>query len=440
MKLAGWGRYPARDCVVTKPRTAEDVAAALAKGPAVARGNGRAYGDSALNEENTISPRHLNRMIQFDETSGVLEAEAGVQLGDVIDAYLPRGWFPSVTPGTKFVTLGGMAAADVHGKNHHVDGGFGNFVDWIDVMGPDGIVVRASRDDNADLFDWTIGGMGLTGVILRLGLRLRRVETGWIEQRTIAAPNLDAAMEAFETHHNAPYSVAWIDCLSTGASLGRSLIMLGDHAPLAGLPNKFRQVPFGPPPAQKRKVPFNAPSFALNRFTVKAFNALYYHMGARKTGTDYVPWDTYFYPLDSILGWNKIYGRRGFVQFQCVLPDGHARAGLEALLMRISDAGQGSFLAVLKKLATDTHKFSFPMAGYTLALDFPVSEKVLSLMTELDSITLDHGGRFYLAKDARMTDTTLRASDPRAEAFAAMRVETGAAGAFASLQSARLKL
>ncbi|MEL6315050.1 MAG: FAD-binding oxidoreductase, partial [Pseudomonadota bacterium] len=219
MKLAGWGRYPARDCVVTTPRTAEELAATLAKGPAVARGNGRAYGDSALNEENTISTRHLNRMIRFDETSGVLEAEAGVLLGDVIDAYLPRGWFPSVTPGTKFVTLGGMAAADVHGKNHHVDGGFGNFIDWIDVMGPDGAVLRASREENADLFDWTIGGMGLTGVILRLGLRLRRVETGWIEQRTIAAPNLDAAMQTFEAHHDAPYSVAWIDCLSTGASL-----------------------------------------------------------------------------------------------------------------------------------------------------------------------------------------------------------------------------
>ncbi|MEO0372216.1 MAG: FAD-binding oxidoreductase, partial [Pseudomonadota bacterium] len=422
------------------PRTEEAFARAIARCPAIARGNGRAYGDSALNEDNTISTRHLNRMIRFDEKTGVLEAEAGVLLGDVIEAYLPRGWFPAVTPGTKFVTLGGMAAADVHGKNHHVDGGFGNFIDWVDVMGPDGTVTRASRKKNKDLFHWTIGGMGLTGVILRLGVRLRPVETGWIQQRTIAAPNLDAAMAGFEEHHDAPYSVAWIDCLSSGASLGRSLIMLGDHAPMDGLPNKFRQIPFGPPPAKKRSIPFNAPGFALNRYTVKAFNAAYYHMGTRKTGTDYVPWDTYFYPLDSILGWNKIYGRRGFLQFQCVLPDDSARAGLEALLTRVSEAGQGSFLAVLKKLGADTQGFSFPMEGYTLALDFPVSDKVLSLMNELDAVTLDHGGRFYLAKDARMTDTTLRASDPRTEGFTAMRSATGAGAAFSSVQSERLKL
>ncbi|MEO0750841.1 MAG: FAD-binding oxidoreductase [Pseudomonadota bacterium] len=440
MKLSGWGRYPAAECTVTAPRDEAEVATAIAKCPGIARGNGRAYGDSALNTDNTISTRHLNRMIAFDTDTGTLEAEAGVLLGDVIDAYLPRGWFPAVTPGTRFVTLGGMAAADVHGKNHHVDGGFGNYIDWVDVMGADGSVTRASATENADLFHWTIGGMGLTGVIVRLQVRLRRVETGWIQQRTIAAPNLDAAMEGFETHNDAPYSVAWIDCLSRGASLGRSLLMLGDHAPLSGLPNKFRQIPFGPPPAKKRSVPFNAPGFALNRYTVKAFNAVYYHMGARKTGTDYVPWDTYFYPLDSILGWNKIYGRRGFVQFQCVLPDESARAGLEALLTRVSEAGQGSFLAVLKKLGEDPHAFSFPMAGYTLALDFPVSEKVLSLMTELDAVTLDHGGRFYLAKDARMTETTLRASDQRANAFAAMRAETGAASAFSSQQSTRLKL
>ncbi len=440
MKLSGWGRYPQADCKLVSPRNEADVGAAVTSGAGIARGNGRAYGDSALNETNTISTRHLNRMISFDENKCQLIAEAGVLLGDVIDAYLPRGWFPAVTPGTKFVTLGGMVAADVHGKNHHVDGGFGNFVDWIDIMGADGTVTRASRKKNAALFHWTIGGMGLTGIILRVAVRLRRVETGWIRQRTLAAPNLDAAMEMFEDNHDAPYSVAWIDCLSTGESLGRSLIMLGDHAPLDGLPNKYRQIPFGPPPRTKRTVPFNAPGFALNRYTVKAFNAAYYHMGARKTGTDYVPWDTYFYPLDSILGWNKIYGRRGFVQFQCVLPDASAREGLEALLSVVAEAGQGSFLAVLKKLGTDKHRFSFPMSGYTLALDFPVSEKVLALMDELDEITLDHDGRFYLAKDARMSEATLRASDPRADKFATMRTKTGAAGAFTSLQSERLKL
>uniref|UniRef100_UPI003B52EA03 FAD-binding oxidoreductase n=1 Tax=Roseovarius indicus TaxID=540747 RepID=UPI003B52EA03 len=440
MKLGGWGRYPVTDCTVTAPRTPDALAEARTSGPLIARGNGRAYGDSALNEDNTVSMRHFNRIIAFDEVTGQLTAEAGVLLGDVIDAFLPRGWFPAVTPGTKYVTLGGMAAADVHGKNHHIDGGFGNYIDWLDLMGPDGTVTRASRDENADLFDWTIGGMGLTGVILRMAIRLRRVETGWIRQRAQAAPNLAAAMKAFEAAQDAPYSVAWIDCLSTGDALGRSIIMLGEHAPLDRLPTRFRQIPFGPPPRKKRKIPFNLPGFALNKWTVSAFNAAYYRLNARKTGTTYVPWDTYFYPLDSILGWNRIYGRRGFVQFQCVLPEDAARAGLEKLLRSIAHAGQGSFLAVLKKLGPEGGRLSFPMPGYTLALDFPVSDKVLTLMDQLDRITLDHGGRFYLAKDARLSSDILHAADPRTDAFAAMRRDTGADTAFASLQSERLGL
>jgi len=441
MKLAGWGRYPVADCALSAPRDAAALAALLAEGaPLIARGNGRAYGDSALNRRRTVSMRHFDRMLDFDGETGVLTAEAGVLLGDVIAALLPRGWFPAVTPGTKFVTLGGMAAANVHGKNHHLDGGFRNFVDWVEVMGPTGEIVHAAPDENPELFDWTLGGMGLTGVIVRLAMRLRRVETGWIRQRAIAAPDLSAAMAAFETGQDAPYSVAWIDCLGSGARLGRSVVMLGEHAPLDGLPTRFRRLPYGLPPRRGRHVPFNAPGFALNRWTVATFNALYYRMGGRRTGTAYVPWDSYFYPLDSVLGWNRIYGRRGFLQFQCVLPDSTAREGLTALLKTIAGSGQGSFLAVLKKMGADGGRFSFPMPGYTLALDFPVSDKVLRLMDELDRITLDHQGRFYLAKDARLAADTLHAADPRAGDFASMRRRTGAAAAFASLQSERLGL
>jgi FAD/FMN-containing dehydrogenase len=440
MKLSGWGRYPVADCAVTAPRDEAALRAMLGKGPLIARGNGRAYGDSAMNRACTVSTRRLDRMVGFDPDTGQLTAEAGVILGDVIAAFLPRGWFPAVTPGTRFVTLGGAIAADVHGKNHHVDGGFGNFVDWVEVMGPDGSVTRASRAENAELFDWTVGGMGLTGVILRAAIRLRPVETGWIRQSTRAVPDLDAALAAFEGSDDATYSVAWIDCLSRGASLGRSVIMLGEHAARDGLPTRYRQIPFGPPPRRRVTLPVNAPGFALNRWTVGAFNALYYRAAERKPGTALVPWESYFYPLDSILGWNRIYGRRGFVQFQCVLPEATAKAGLTALLTAISAARQGSFLSVLKKLGAGEGRFSFPMPGYTLALDFPVSERVLALMDELDRITRDHGGRFYLAKDARMSADTLHAADPRAAEFAAMRERSGAARAFASLQSERLKL
>ena len=438
MKLSGWGRYPVADCAQAAPRDMAGLQAARRNGPLIARGNGRAYGDSAMNRQNTVSMRRFDRMIAFDAATGQLTAEAGVLLGDVIDAFLPRGWFPAVTPGTRFVTLGGMAAADVHGKNHHVDGGFASFVDWVEVMDSEGGITRAKPGDA--LFDWTMGGMGLTGVILRLAMRLRPVETGWIHQTAYPAPDLDAAMAAFEAHPDAPYSVAWIDCLGQGAALGRSMVMMGAHAPLDGLPTRFRRMPFGPPPRRLRRMPVTLPVFALNRLTVGAFNRLYYRMGAARAGHSLVPWESYFYPLDSLLGWNRIYGRRGFVQFQCVLPEEAAREGLAALLGRTGRAGQGSFLAVLKKMGPAGKGFSFPMPGYTLALDFPVSDKVLSLMDDLDRITLDHGGRFYLAKDARLSADMLHAADSRAAAFARRRQDSGAAGAFASLQSERLGL
>jgi decaprenylphospho-beta-D-ribofuranose 2-oxidase len=437
MKLSGWGRYPSRDCAIAAPRDEIALRSQLRAGPAIARGNGRAYGDSALNEGNTISTRKLDRMLAFDAVTGQLVAEAGVLLGDVIAAFLPRGWFPPVTPGTKFVTLGGMIAADVHGKNHHCDGSFGSFVDWVEVMGADGAVRRAGPND--PLHGWTIGGMGLTGVILRAAIRLRPVETGWIRQETRPAFDLGAAMEAMEAGLGATYSVAWIDCLAGGASLGRSIVMSGEHATRDELPARLRRTPHG---VTKRKltVPLDAPGFALNGLTVKAFNALYYAAGRRKAGTAYVDWDSYFYPLDAILGWNRIYGRKGFVQFQCALPLAASREGLTALLQATARAGQGSFLAVLKRFGAQESRFSFPMEGYTLALDFPVRTATLALIERLDRITLDHGGRFYLAKDARMSAETFRAADPRVSPFTAMRAETGADRAFASAQSERLAL
>lgn len=433
MKLSGWGRYPVADCRVETARFPEEIT----DRPLIARGNGRAYGDAALGAGLTLDMRRFDRMISFDPEAGVLVAEAGVILADVIAAFLPQGWFPMVTPGTRFVTLGGMAAADVHGKNHHRDGSFRNTVLWLDLLGADGAVQRIAPGD--PLFDRTLGGMGLTGVILRLALQLRRVETGWIRQRTIDAPDLNAAMAAFEANDAAHYSVAWIDCLATGASLGRSLVMLGEHARLEDMPKGRRRDPLLLTPKRRRSVPFDFPRLALNRFSVRAFNALYYRLGRRKAEA-LVDWESYFYPLDAVLGWNRIYGRKGFVQFQCVLPLAQSEAGLVRLLEAISAAGQGSFLAVLKRFGQQEGAFSFPMEGYTLALDFPATEACLDLMRRLTPIVAEHGGRFYLAKDALLTAQDLRRCDPRAEAFAEMRREDGSAAAFASVQSQRLQL
>lgn len=441
MMLSGWGRYPRADCALSAPRDEDGLRALLvgAKGTVIARGLGRAYGDSAMNRDCTLDMRHFNRLLAFDASRGLVTAEAGVVLGDLLGAMLPRGWFPPVTPGTKFVTLGGMIAADVHGKNHHRHGSFGGFVEWIDVMGADGQVVRASRAENADLFHWTLGGMGLTGVILRAAFRMTPVETGWIRQRLIATPDLGATMDAFDAADSATYSVAWIDCLARGGRMGRGLVMLGEHATRADLPPDRARTPFRTPPRPQLAMPVDAPGFALNALSVRAFNAAYFLKGRIAAGGSLIDWDRYFYPLDAVARWNRIYGRRGFAQFQCVLPLAASRAGIAALLEAISASGRASFLSVLKRFGPQEGRVSFPMAGYTLALDFPMRADTPPLLERLDRIVLDHGGRFYLAKDSRMRPETLRAADPRMAALHDWRRAAGA-GRFASAQSERLQI
>lgn len=429
--LAGWGRFGPRAGRI-KPFDG-DIGS-----KSIARGAGRAYGDSAIGAALTHDMTRQNKMVSFDPKSGQLVAQAGITLAEIIDTFLPRGWFPHVTPGTKFVTLGGAIAADVHGKNHHSEGSFAAFVDWIELAGPDGALRKLTPNDPD--FGWTTGGMGLTGIITRAAIRLRRVNSAYIRQTTIPAPNLAAAMAAFDQADDATYSVAWIDCLAKGSQLGRSLVMLGEHAKVAELHRVARLKPFTPPTRSKHTFPFEMPGFALNGAAMSAFNSAYWRQGIKKAGTQIVDWDSYFYPLDAILGWNKVYGRNGFVQFQCVLPDATAEAGLTKLLQATSGAGQGSFLAVLKRMGAQSSKVSFPMQGYTLALDFPANPKTLALLDDLDAITLDHGGRFYLAKDARMSRATLHGSDTRMEDFRTWRAQHNLTGAFASAQSERLDL
>lgn len=441
MKLSGWGRYPVLDARIEAPRCVASLRELVLREPSlIARGNGRAYGDSAINTAATIELRHLNRLVAFNHESGQLVAEAGVLLGDIIATFLPKGWFPRITPGTKFITLGGAIAADIHGKNHHKDGSFRSCVDWVEVMGADGKIRQCSSKEDPILFDHTLGGMGLTGIILRAAIQLRPVETAWISQKTIAVPNLQAAMAAFEDTLDTTYSVAWIDCLGRGENLGRSLIMLGEHAEIADLSSDKRRTPFEISTKRKLSIPFDFPALCLNNLTVSAFNALYYWAGARRTDVHLVDWDSYFYPLDAILGWNRIYGRNGFAQFQCVMPLNRSESGLSALLAEISKAGAGSFLAVLKRFGPQDSAFSFPMEGYTLALDFPINPDTLALLERLDTITIAHGGRFYLAKDSRMKAMTLHASDSRVEAFQSLRATRGLNHRFRSAQAERLGL
>ncbi len=436
-RLSGWGRFPRADCRIELVRDVADAAVAVAaagRGGLIARGAGRAYGDAALNPRGVLDMGRCDRMLAFDPATGALEAEAGVMLRDVVATFAPRGWFPPVTPGTQFVTLGGMAACDVHGKNHHGAGSLARHIAWLDLLTADGAVMRCSPGENAELFAATCGGMGLTGVILRLALQLIPIETGWVRQTTVAAPDLDTAMATFEANRAATYSVAWIDCLARGADLGRSLVYLGEHARREEIGARPVE---GPPPRRRRAVPIDLPGFTLNRLSVAAFNAAYYARG--KPGDALVDLQTYFYPLDAIRDWNRIYGPSGFLQHQSVLPPEGARDGLRALLSLIGERGAGSFLAVLKLLGDEAGPLSFPRPGYTLALDFPASAANFSLLVELDAVVADYGGRLYLAKDARAGVSTLRGYD-RLDAFRAVRARVDPDRRFRSLQSERLGL
>jgi hypothetical protein len=267
---------------------------------------------------------------------------------------------------------------------------------------------------------------------------LRSVETGWIRQKTIPASNLKEAMKVFEDESDSTYSVAWIDCMGKGQNLGRSLVMLGEHACRSELANNQATHPFNMEPKRKISIPFEFPYSAVNRLTVGIFNSIYYASGVRSAREELVSWESYFFPLDAILGWNRIYGRKGFVQYQCVLPDNTAEIGLTAILKKTADVGAGSFLAVLKRLGPQESKFSFPMSGYTLALDFPACPKSFVLLDILDKITVEAGGRLYLAKDSRVSSQTLLASDRRTEPFIEARFKNGWSEAYKSCQAERL--
>ena len=336
--VSGWGRFPVVDSEVLRPRSFEAVGAAVADVTgSVARGNGRAYGDAAIGAVRTIGMTGFDRVRSFDPATGRIRLEAGVLLSDLIDTFGPRGFLPFVVPGTRFVSVGGAIAADVHGKNHHGEGGFGRYVDSILLRTGAGETIEISREQNSDAFFATVGGMGLTGVILEATMRLRPVETGWIRERVISASDLDAAMRALEASESSTYSVAWIDCLARGRDLGRSLIYLGEHASADELAEGADRFPVGKNPGLA--VPIDLPSMTLNRISIRAFNELYYRMGARRAGGDHVvSLYPYFFPLDSIADWNRIYGRRGFLQHQCVIPEAGARAVLADILDRVSTA------------------------------------------------------------------------------------------------------
>jgi FAD/FMN-containing dehydrogenase len=441
-RLSGWGRYPVAESELRTPSSREGAIALMCDaGAVVARGNGRSYGDAAIGVQTTLSMLGLDRMLRFDSETAILRIEAGVLLSDVLSTLLPHGFFPFVVPGTRHVTIGGAIASDVHGKNHHKEGGFGDHVLQLVLATGNREIVSASREQNPELFWGTVGGMGLTGIILEATLRLRRIETGWIRQTTLVANDLAAALATLEAASDATYCVAWIDCLAKGPRLGRSLVFLGEHATREELePDEAREL-FPLPREPRISLPFDLPGFSLNPMSVATFNELYFRAGARKAGAPrLVAAGSFFFPLDGIADWNRIYGRRGFVQHQCVLPQATAAGAIAEMLDRITRRGGASFLAVLKRLGRSSGTLSFPMEGYTLALDLPLAPDLLAFLDDLDRLVVGAGGRLYLAKDARQSRATFEAGYPNADRFRKFRRLVDGCGKVRSRLSDRLGL
>ena len=376
-------------------------------------GVGRSYGDSCLNDGNTlIRARDLDRLIDFDPASGTLRCEAGVLLAEIVAFALPRGWFLPVTPGTKHVTLGGAIANDVHGKNYHRDGTLGHHVTRLELLRSDGSRTECAPGMHAELFRATVGGLGLTGLITWAELRLTAVKGPWIQQRAVRFRSLDEFFEVsgpLQREHR--HVVAWLDCTTPGAA--RGVLFAGDHD----------EDPRPAPRPSDRGVPTRLPFSLVNTATVRAFNELYFRVPRGEGAPTRVALDKFFYPLDGVRRWNRLYGPRGFFQYQCVVPpSGEGRAALASLLARIAGSGEGSFLAVLKGFGdmAPAGLMSFPRPGYTLALDFPNrGASTLALLESLDAIVREVGGRVYPAKDARMSPESFRAFFPEWEAFRA---------------------
>ena len=413
-QISGWGRYPVQSCELERPERYADLHSDAAS--VIARGQGRSYGDAALNENRRVLlTGRVNRLLEFDVEKGILRAEAGATLAEILEVIVPKGWFLPVTPGTKFVSLGGCVAADVHGKNHHHDGSFGDHVLGIELVLADGSRVTCSAAENTELFWATVGGMGLTGIIGEVALKLIPIQSSNMMVLHHTAGNLKQLFQYLQNPAmDDRYTVAWIDSMATGQQLGRGIVMCGHHAAVEELPAGFDNT-LAAQPGRCRQVPFDFPAWVLNPLSIGAFNALYCRRESKKQQPFLAGYAPYFYPLDAIGNWNRMYGKRGFVQYQCVIPDSSAFDGINTLLQELSGSRRPSFLAVLKRLGVQGRGLlSFPLAGYTLALDLPIrDESLFVLLDKLDEIVLRHGGRVYLAKDARLSAGSFRAMYPR---------------------------
>lgn len=429
--LSGWGRLP----VPGRELRSEDLDR-LTRDAVLTRGLARSYGDSSLpppGSPTVVATPLADRILAFDAATGVLRAESGYSLQSLLHVFLPRGWFTPVSPGTQFVTLGGMVAADVHGKNHHCEGSIGRHVRALRLRVASGDILECSRTEEPDLFRATLGGMGLTGHILDVELQLSRIPSPWILRETQRVANIDDYLDALkESAAGWPFTMGWIDCLSQGAQMGRGVLQRGRWATADEAPRTF------PPALTRLPVPFVCPSWVMGRGVGRIFNEAVYRWN-RSGPARVVHPERFFYPLDSLLDWNRLYGRRGFTQYQCVLPEKAGRPAIRQLLELLTQQGAASFLCVIKDCGEQGEGLlSFPLKGTSIALDLPVRDNTQQVVDRLNEFVISVGGRIYLAKDAFTRAEHFRAMEPRLAAWEAIRRRWDPHGKIRSAQSVRL--
>lgn len=432
VEISGWGRLRAPGIEVQS----EDLARAT-QGAALSRGLGRSYGDSSLParpDARVVTTSLADRILAFDPQSGVVRVEAGFCLAELYRIFLTRGFFTPVSPGTKFVTVGGMVASDVHGKNHHRKGCFGQHVRSLRMRVGDR-VLDCSPSENSDLFYATTGGMGLTGHILEVEFQLERIPSPWIYQESRRIPNIDEFVAQLkDSAAEWEYTVGWIDCVSRGKSMGRGILYLGRWA----TPDEAPKQP--PKPPHNFKVPFELPSWVVNEYTTRIFNALYYRKQLRRVWRGIVHPHAFFYPLDAVLEWNKLYGRRGMTQYQCVLPDSAGRPAVREFLELLTKRGGASPLCVIKDFGSEGRGIlSFPEPGMTISVDLPIRRSTPELIAALNDFVVAAKGRIYLTKDAfTSAEHFAQMEQPRLARFREIRDKWAPGPAYQSAQSRRV--